>query len=604
MSALNDNYTIHKVSLKRTRQACGPCRYVLFSIISNPDWPLLSEDFLKSEVETYLGYFHDQPYCVFSKSWLLANAGSLPPEIAFPLVALTSRLTHRSDVINNRSVTKYCTGKAWDVLSKQYRDSKMGLSFLQGTFLLAQVDFADGRAQRAYASVALGIRTIQSAGLNREQHALTLKHSEVEETRRITWAFFMLDRSYNASRNYSTCLADKHFTLQLPAKDTEEPDQRQGSPTSERLRLSPRMMGENADQGILTCLIRLHSLWGKATEYVFEPFREDSLPPWQTGSTLGVLESEWLDFETHFPDKYRYINVDFKRRALQDPQSRAYLSTWLSCQFLLHSIQCILHHPFFTMAKLRNMKGNLSATFLQKSYESSLLHSRWIARLAKEMSEVDFQVYDPFLGYLAAIAATIQLEHTVNKKAQVALVVNDEFRVLVDFMTRLSTHWGSTKFLVGRVNEIAARHRNYGSLYYNQDRYSGAHPSMPTTLNIPRMSDEDEALLWEILDLSSFSDPVDMENQALSPSLDQDIGLSDSHPVDQLPISDVQGIDQGSVVLSPSAKQLLAQIPECESEYPMRGWPFAGRNGCDNLGEGIPGIPDWMLLDGYLAESL
>lgn len=28
MSAPNDNYTIHKVSLKRTRQACGPCRYV------------------------------------------------------------------------------------------------------------------------------------------------------------------------------------------------------------------------------------------------------------------------------------------------------------------------------------------------------------------------------------------------------------------------------------------------------------------------------------------------------------------------------------------------------------------------------------------------
>ncbi|QRD81193.1 hypothetical protein F9C07_9411 [Aspergillus flavus] len=26
MSAPNDNYTIHKVSLKRTRQACGPCR--------------------------------------------------------------------------------------------------------------------------------------------------------------------------------------------------------------------------------------------------------------------------------------------------------------------------------------------------------------------------------------------------------------------------------------------------------------------------------------------------------------------------------------------------------------------------------------------------
>jgi hypothetical protein len=33
----------------------------------------------------------------------------------------------------------------------------MGLSFLQGTFLMAQVDFADGKAHRGYASVALGL---------------------------------------------------------------------------------------------------------------------------------------------------------------------------------------------------------------------------------------------------------------------------------------------------------------------------------------------------------------------------------------------------------------------------------------------------------------
>ncbi|KAJ5580401.1 hypothetical protein N7450_006702 [Penicillium hetheringtonii] len=26
MSTADDNYTVHKVSLKRTRQACGPCR--------------------------------------------------------------------------------------------------------------------------------------------------------------------------------------------------------------------------------------------------------------------------------------------------------------------------------------------------------------------------------------------------------------------------------------------------------------------------------------------------------------------------------------------------------------------------------------------------
>jgi hypothetical protein len=34
---------------------------------------------------------------------------------------------------------------------------------------------------------------------------------EVETRKRITWAFFMLDRSYSASRNYSLSLSDKQI---------------------------------------------------------------------------------------------------------------------------------------------------------------------------------------------------------------------------------------------------------------------------------------------------------------------------------------------------------------------------------------------------------
>lgn len=366
------------------------------------------------------------------------------------MVALTSRLSpHSSETLEDETpIATYCARKAWDILSSQHRDCQTGISFLQGTFLMAQLDFADGQAHRAYASVALGLRIVQSAGLNKDKYVSSFSASEVEARRRIAWAFFALDRTYNASRDYSLCLSDKHFTLPFPSPS--EPLRPEGLHTHGTLHYDQGKQSEKADQGILACLLRLYSLWGKATEYVFSLPDKEFPPPWQTGSPLAMLESEWLQFETHFSDEHRYMNVDFQRQARekQDPQTRAYLSTWLCVQFLFHSIQCLLHHPFVVMVKVRHMKGNLSTTFLQKSHENSLLHSRWIARFIREMAEVDFPMYDPFFGYLAAVAATIQLEHTISKNPEVSLLVNNEFRTLVNFIEQLSTHWDNMRVLV------------------------------------------------------------------------------------------------------------------------------------------------------------
>lgn len=366
----------------------------------------------------------------------------MPTEIAFPLAALTSRLSlyPRGTFSYNVPTADYWVENAWNTLSSLYKESQIGLSFLQGTCLMAQVDFADGRAHRAYTSCALGIRILQSAGLNRDVFSSSLDSSSLEERRRITWAFFMLDRTYNASRSYSLCLADKQFKLSFPSPDPEE-----CSPGSTH---SEPEIGDAMDSSILTCLIRLFRLWGKATEYVFETPDEKALSPWESGSAFAVLESEWMQFETQFPNEHRYLNVESELRAGKESRNGAYLPTWLCVQFLLHSIQCLLHHPFVIMIKLRQISGNLSSTFLQKSFESSLLHSRWIARLIKEMSTADSRPYDPFLAYLAAIAATIQLEHTVSSNPDVARLVNKEFRILMDFMTKVSAHWGNIRVLV------------------------------------------------------------------------------------------------------------------------------------------------------------
>lgn len=559
----------------------------------------------------------------------MRHTSTLPPEVAFPLVALTSRLPRRSrgPLHDNPPDVKGFAEKAWDLLSNQYKDGNMGLSFLQGTFLMAQLDFADGKAHRGYASVSLGLRAIQSVGLNKEKGSYISNDPEIETRKRITWAFFMLDRTYSASRNYSLSLSDKQFTLPFPARQTDALSGDNRSLAYGSLHDGPGKQGQKVDHGILVCLLRLYSLWGKATEYVFEPFADSSLPPWQTGSALAILESEWLQFETHFADTHRYINVDFKSRARETPQPRTYLSTWVCVQFLFHSIQGLLHHPFVIMTKLRNFNGNLSATFLQKSFETSLLHSRWIVRFIKEMSEVNFETCDPFLGYLAAIAATIQLEHTGSKNPQIALLLNKEFRILVDFMTELSVYWENMSVLVSvlvqygikvltifsikvnKVNELAARHQNYGSLYYNQEGFSGALSKMPTPSNMPRMSAEDEGLMWEILDFGcSSGGDVAMSFGDLAIPQNSQTQANEGHPAQSRMSSRPQRVGQQNKNdqrerLTPTLPN-LDEIPEPIHEGPLPEWPFQTRGGGDIMGAAMPDIPDWMILGDYMAEHL
>ncbi|EAW13714.1 fungal specific transcription factor domain-containing protein [Aspergillus clavatus NRRL 1] len=464
---------------------------------------------------------------------------------------------------------------------------------------MAQVDLAAGRSDRACTGIGLGLRILQSAGLHRRDAYTSLMNSdEIEEHKRIAWSFFMLDRHYNASRTYSLALADKHFTLPFPSSIRIGAE---GFLNIGILHYRPGIAANSIDQGILSCLIRLSSIWGKATEYIFEPLEATAQPPWQSGTALAVLESDWLQFQTHFADAHRYMNVDFRRRAREEPSSRAYLSTWLCVQFLFHSLQGFLHHPFVVSSKLRAVEGNIPSTFLQKCYESSLIHSRWIARFVREMTEVDMRLQDPFIGYLCAIAATIQLEHTVGNNQKVSRLAKKDYRILVDYVIGMSAQWENMRVLVynlpsTRLNELSFRRRKYGSLYENQEQFSGILPRMPTSTELPRMSAEDEALMWDILDFNSSCSFA----QAFS------LGGLTSHNR----IAGSQVLDQGehapptqdqqATFVQPFSIQGMSSL----FETAMDPSPDAFLPDGDDPGLSLSDTTDWLLFRGYLGEQL
>lgn len=108
------------------------------------------------------------------------------------------------------------------------------------------------------------------------------------------------------------------------------------------------------------------------------------------------------------------------------------------------------HHPFIMFVKMQPLIRNrkVPPSFLQKSYKSSLIHSRWVIRLIEEMEDAGLMLYDPFIGYLVAIAATIQLEHTVSKHSDVAAAAKLSVKGAIRYLRKLSGYWRSTENLV------------------------------------------------------------------------------------------------------------------------------------------------------------
>jgi hypothetical protein len=116
----------------------------------------------------------------------------------------------------------------------------------------------------------------------------------------------------------------------------------------------------------------------------------------------------------------------------------------------IFSLTISRHHPFIMFIKMQPLIRNrkVPPSFLQKSYKSSLIHSRWVIRLIEEMEDANLMLYDPFIGYLVAIAATIQLEHTVSKHLDVAAAAKLSVTGAIRYLRKLSKYWRSTENLV------------------------------------------------------------------------------------------------------------------------------------------------------------
>lgn len=422
----------------------------------------------------YYKYLHGQPYLVFKKSTFLNDLEILPPEIAYPLVALTLRFlpggaTGSSDVRDK--MEENWTRRAWDIIMSRIIQGGVNLSHLQGLCLLIQKDiagssrfilripsstleivtnlFVDGKTHRACVNIGLGNRLIKAAGMTRRQSFSQDNPSKEEERRRCTWTFFMLDRIHSASLFHSLSSKDSHFHLSLPILENDM--------TDEKIQLSGILMphpdseGSKIDLGIFAYLVRLVGIWGKVADYMVD---RSSTPPWKTGSKYLAIESVLLEFESTFPARHRYMQVNFTTQAPKQRELISYYSSWLFLQIIYHGIVLVLNHPFLLLTQTITLSRQLPASFIHKCYEQAQIHSRLILKHVEEMVLVDIKVHDPFIAYIIVVATTVQIQSCYSDNQQVALAASRNVDIALQYLTYLSQFWKNVGTMVYVFNSV------------------------------------------------------------------------------------------------------------------------------------------------------
>lgn len=131
---------------------------------------------------------------------------------------------------------------------------------------------------------------------------------------------------------------------------------------------------------------------------------------------------------------------------------------------------------------------------------------------------------------------------------------------------------------------------------------------MPTPSNLPRMSTEDEDLMWDILDLTSSSSFPKMPDIAGLVSKNEEGTVSDRHdsPGQPFRVDRQEGVhDRGSgtPTLPQGGSIIGGGAPQSVDGEPTTAWPFSSRMATNPLAAVVPDIPDWMIF-GDFTEHL
>ncbi|KAB8239489.1 hypothetical protein ETB97_003149 [Aspergillus alliaceus] len=447
--------------------------------------PLPPWDNVLAIAELYLLYCDSQPLPLFHRDSFLSSLGNRDPEVIYAILALTIRFAENQyrDADDLAARISGYTEVARGLVMRRISEGPVELSTLQCLCLLSLVDFTNGNTHRSSIHSSLAMNLAQCANLVSEPH-IALSSAAREERRRCFWSICLLKRLHGMEFD-DLDLPDGGFPHYPESPSMPQPR-------------SPNDMADEArttdlkDQGIVAYVIMLSEVFAKTARYVRRHGKPTKVPPWSSQSEYSKIITLQMDLETRVPYIHRFKPASLSERTLDELQAnRNYWAPFFLNQCLYHTILCLLNHPLLLSLSLRNFRSTIPEIFLQHTSDLISSHTTWIIHFIKYFEEKSFMVSDPFIGYSAAVVATIELQLSFTENPTIRQEKRDRFLRCVDFVQNLGQKWPYMARLADRLQRLE------GAVSASYRPESGAQ-NKSLLIDLSRF--------WEILEYSSNSD--------------------------------------------------------------------------------------------------
>ncbi|KAH1486860.1 hypothetical protein KXV92_007619 [Aspergillus fumigatus] len=455
-------------------------------------------------IDLYFKYCHKQPLWLF-----LPDSLSIPEqcrsEVVFGVLSLALRYSN-NPFLDGRTdqMCRQHAEAARSYVMFRIVQGTVDLSTLQCLCLIALAEYIGeihpgltkspvinvplaNDTHLAWLHIGLATNLAKCAGLDIEQHEGESTPA-LEERRRLFWSIHLLNQQYAPHSMQLNMLRDIHNPKYM-AVNIDSPREMGMKP--------PRNPEENdALGGIWVYMVQLSSLWSEVQHYVSHCASGDPMPPWSVDSGYCIIGAHLMDIETKFPTSHRYDSVRFQERSPEElNRAREYWSPWLYLQFTYHAVHSVLNHPFlYSWRPQQPAQLAVPNTFWKTSSELALIHTTWTARLIDMITEKEYQLSDPFLGHVVAIAATILIYYCRAADATVRDSAQRKLETCTRFLSDLATKWP-------RVQAIYQKIQCLIQSAFAVSPHSHDHHQPRRTLSI------DTSLMWDILCYNSPKTP-------------------------------------------------------------------------------------------------
>ncbi|KAI1353863.1 hypothetical protein F5Y01DRAFT_303078 [Xylaria sp. FL0043] len=519
-------------------------------------------------IHLYFKYCHRQPIWCFEREDI-NNYSSLPHELVCSILCLTARFSNKRDQL------QLYGHNVRPLIMLRIANGTVVLETIESLCLLSYSFFIDGNINLGQFHVGLALQLCRSAMLDLES-AYNVDDPAKERKKRLFWSLQLLEQFYGRQTglpsvptdvgpsSYSPCGGGQRLLSEMNSTRPALPTEIQGS-------------SEACEPGIWNTGIHLGWVWSRVRKFVSDCAHNILKEPWRHDSTYAVVQSDFMETENRIPMCHRYDSVKFYARTVEElRRNHDYWAPWLKEQFTYHVIPTVLNHPFlYIVGAQHNPNLAIPNTFWKRSSELALLHATWIVRMIDMIVDKQVQLVDPFLGHVAAIAATVHLYYCCAAAAGLKQKSKTDFAKCRRFLK------GFCPFSPA----CAALDRNLDNI----TRIAGGYQNIDMDEWIPSKLYLSVPLMWDILQFNCVTDckgipTVDLLHDSIMPRIpEEDLGESSTLEIDVATSPEIKIDTASGGQDAPSLSRRAHVKPSHAETSGQSDWNEASLEPSDNL---------------------